>query len=80
MPKKQCCALQYGTTVYAAMAFIFFIVAYLIYSYFTNQTVDLEDYVIDINEDGIMEVSPGENSGPTYLPDIEQPTSPPPGN
>ncbi|MFH1534339.1 MAG: hypothetical protein ABID64_05405 [Nitrospirota bacterium] len=73
-------ALKYGTTVYAALVFLFFVVGYFIYSYFTNQPVDIEDYVIEVNEDGIMEVSPGENSGPDYLPDVEPPTSPPPGN
>ncbi len=78
--KGGCCLLQYGTTVYAAMLFLFFIAAYLIYSYFINQPASIEDYVIEVNEDGITEVSPGENSGPTYLPDLDPPTSPPPGN
>ena len=73
-------ALKYGTTVYAALIFLFFVVAYTIYSYITSRPVDLDDYIIDVNEEGLMEVSPGEDAGPDYLPDDEPPPSPPPGN
>lgn len=64
--------VKYGTTVYAALVFLFVIVAYFIYAYFTAQPVDIGDYVLEIN--------PGPENSPDYLPNVEPPTSPPPGN
>ena len=73
-------ARKYGNIIYAALLFLVFVIAYFIYSFFASQSVNTDDYVIEINEDGIMEVSPGEDAGPDYLPDVTPPTSPPPGN
>ena len=73
-------AWKYGTTIYAALLFLSFVIAYFIYSFFTSQPVNIEDYVIEINDDGVMEVSPGEDAGPDYPPNVTPPTSPPPGN
>lgn len=73
-------AMKYGTTVYAALIFLFAVVAYFIYSYFMTQPENVENYVIEMNEDGILEISPGDGSAPNYAPSVPAPTSPPPGN